>query len=79
MKEWLKDRSVIEWAILAAILAIILCLVIIERNEAKEKTDFMAYCQSKGNAAEDCRWEWKRINSGSKSVIMPPVIIPMGR
>jgi len=48
------------------------------KAERIEKAEFMAYCQSKGNNAEDCKWEYKRFKNGQKTntIIMPmPILI----
>lgn len=64
----------IELAIVICIIGILIALFVTLDSEKNEKAEFIEYCQTKGNTAEDCKWEWKRIKNGEKSnMIIVPV------
>ena len=56
------------------VLAIII-FIAIYRHPSEDKQQFLDYCQSKGLTAQDCKWEWVRMEKGGSSqfiLILPP-------
>lgn len=60
----------IEWAIIGIIVLIVILTYFMTVNTENDRKEFMRYCISKGNTAEDCKWEWKRIQNGKSSTVL---------
>ena len=71
-----SDRliSVLIFFVLAIIIFVAFYRYVIS-TASEDKQQFLDYCQSKGLTAQDCKWEWVRMEKGGSSqfiLILPP-------
>ena len=73
--ETLYNLDFVEWVIIGIIGLILMIIPIAFVGMAQEHKEFMEYCIEQGNTEQDCKWEWKRMQNGNKTTIMP-IIMP---
>jgi hypothetical protein len=78
MKKWWDNVDgagiAIGCVIVATILATIFIIWLVAIHAPRERAEFMEYCQSKGYSEQDCRWEYKRMESRNAPTIMPIIL-----